>query len=221
LILVGENRVSLATIDWQVSLDVSCWGGTIYPGYENYYIDDVAIIDQSTNLWTWNYHRQTTRIDGMYACWPYGYRRYFSCNNYILPSSINSSRTAYTDSNGVTWSINNNIYNRPFGLDRHSKQISATECILYGHVGVEADERPFYLDCQLTQEGMAEYFDKRDAWRWQATITGGVIGSVSMTLIASSKFTYAGYDSSGNLIGQTDTNGPFCPTPEVTITIAP
>jgi hypothetical protein len=112
------------------------------------------------------------------------------------------------------------LFNTPNVLDIWFEKLNATQCLLYGHVGVERDTSAFKVSCDLTEQDLPAYSSIDQTWRWQAVITNGVAGDVTMTPVASARQTYA-LDASNNLTVVQDTNGPFGPTPVVTITVAP
>ena len=140
----------------------------------------------------------------------------FSAQNMLRPDESG----AYTDANGVEWELNSNNQSTNRILDIHQKQISATSCILYGHVGVEYDTRPYTSEYVYTAETIVEVYNYTQTWRWQATITSGTVGAVSYTPVTGLKNSYTGVIfNDGSYESATSTAGPFGPTPVVTITV--
>ena len=197
---------------------MSCFGGSIYPGYRDEIADGVVLANQATNFWAWNYSRETTTIDGSRGCWPFYLREFFACNQYFIPDSWVKGK--YTDGNGQQWNMTFVAFGTPNVLDIWFEKLNATQCLLYGHVGVEMDTSAFKVSCDLTEEELPSYLTINQTWRWQTIVTNGVAGDVTMTPVASLRQRLV-FDASNNLTSALDTNGPFGPTPVVTITVAP
>jgi hypothetical protein len=197
---------------------VSCFGGSIYPGYRDEISDGIVLANQATGFWAWNYFRSTSIIDGSYGCWPFTLVEVFACNRYLMPDSWVQGK--YTDGNGQQWNMSSTLFPTPNLLDIWSAKLNATQCLLYGHVGVERQTSAFKVSCDLTEEELPSYLTINQTWRWQTIVTNGVAGDVTMTPVASLRQRLV-FDASNNLTSALDTNGPFGPTPVVTITVAP
>ena len=140
----------------------------------------------------------------------------FSAVNMLRPDLSG----AYTDANGVEWLLNANLTNSNTNIDIHTEQISATSCILYGHVGVEYDTKPYTSEYVYTAETIVQVYNYSQTWRWQATITSGTVGAVSYTPVIGLKNFYTGVIfNDGSYESAISYAGPFGPTPVVTITV--
>ena len=99
-----------------------------------------------------------------------------------------------------------------FGQVYGTKVLSATECLLYGHVNVQYSLRPE----NASPPDYGAWLDYNSLWRWESTITNGVHGGVSMVPVVGYQITY---DETGQLINETDES--YGPEPTVTLTFAP
>ena len=98
--------------------------------------------------------------------------------------------------------------------------ISATECLLYGYCNVSLQGVPGRnggdpVDCEDP-----DYFAYSSLWKWEATLTGGVVGAVTVIPIKGYKTTYAA-DEDGNCQPVQSEAASYGPTPVVTLTFAP
>ena len=211
-------------IDWLVALDVSCFGRSIYPGYQYNELNGEVLINVETQQWSSLYTKQEQDPFPNLSYWPFIDIKNFSCNNILVPQDAvfvgGFGQMQYSDNDGSQWFIQVNIADKNFLLDIHFKE-NANECILYGHVNTQTQSYKKALSYTIPQEDLHLQVTETQSWRWQSTIFNGVFGDVTITPVSAVRQTYTGYDDSGNLITNYDYSGPFGATPVVTITIAP
>lgn len=205
-IIVNNLRKGIGQIDWKVALDASCWGGSVYPGRVILTTDngDGAVVDVDIPYgWTWFRNDSFVHKFGEPGFDGYESKK-LSCTMFYAPALVGP----YTDGSG-SWSFNYNEDNDDGELDIHVKEISETACILYGHVGVEYAFSPKTDANEYTPEQLQQRELFNQTWRWQATITNGVLGGVSIVAVAGVR----------SINGGQNVSGTFGPTPEVTITL--
>lgn len=210
---------SLSEVDWKVALDVACWGGTVWPGRLIVTSDngDGVVTDLDIpDYWTWSRNDQLVHKFGEPGRNGSDFRK-FSCAIFYGPTLGGSQ---YTDQSGEVWFFNND--GRFEVLDIHYKTVNASSCLVYGHIGVENAFTPYTTTNDWTSAQLQQVYNYSMTWRWQATVSGGSVGGISIVPVAGLKNYYTGVIfQDGSLEQLTSTAIPFGPTPEVTITLAP
>jgi hypothetical protein len=203
--------------DWNVALDISCWGGNLYPGRTKLMHDGVVDLDIEVLEWNWFLYNETRRTpgepgqDGQES-------KFFSAVQMLRPTATGP----YTDADGVSWEILANVTNTNQTLDIHLNDLTGNYCILYGHIGVEYGFRPLTNTYTYTSEQIQQVYNYATTWRWQVPITGRSLGSVSCTPVIALKNYYTGVIfEDGSYESAQSTAIPIGPVPEVTITLAP
>ena len=195
-VLIGGTRVPVTSLVPENVLDVSVWGGAVPDGTVTR-IRDGELLYQYASGWEWQLYVEDT---GFTSLWKSDVK-YFSAD---------PGKWTFPVPPGYGYSVIGGLI-KP-------KQISATECIIYGHVVVLYNFDPG--SNAGTPRDCAAKLDYNMLWRWQCTLTDSIPGPVSVVPVLGYRITYAA-DANGDCQNITDEVASIGPTPTVTLTFAP
>ena len=190
-VLVEGQPVSVSLLDPLEVLDVTCWGGAVPDGTQTL-TQDGNVLYQIPSGWLWS---DTVQFAADYPVTLKTEQKLFS-------AGISQWQFGYPE--GYDW----------LGDILSYKQVSATECFIFGHVNVQYSYRPGRASFDVP-ENYSEWLDQNTLYRWQAEITNGEVGPISVTGVAGYEQTY---DNTGQLTVTEKISGP---APVVTLTFAP